>query len=229
MSASWASSASGARTTSAARATRSDSGALLGRVDIYDSALRALGLRDDEIDADPRIVSPLLPALLILQGLFVYVLLPPILIAGYAINVVPYLLIDVIAKAAGQAHKDLATVKVFAGLRARYPLTWLLFSALCAVGVVRLHELFPSVPDAPFWTAVTGFALAALGGFLALRYAELAAATWRALRVCFMRRRYAAALAHLREERSALHDAIEAMGEGIPLPGRLSADGRILP
>ena len=83
------------------------------------------------------------------------------------------------------------------------------------------------MPDAPFWTAACAFALATAGGFLALRYAELAAETWRALRISFMRRKYAIAVAHLREERSALHDAIEAMGEGIPLPGRLSADGRI--
>ena len=204
------------------------SAALLARVDIYDSALRGLGLRDDEIDADPRIVSPLLPALLLLQALFVYVLLPPILIAGYAINVTPYVLINVIAKRSAKLDKDLATVKLFAGL-VLMPLAWLLFATLCALGVVQLHDLFPSVPDAPLSTAACGFALAAAGGFLALRYSELAAETWRALRVCFMRRRYAEALAHLREERAALHDAIEAMGEGIALPGRLSVDGRITP
>ena len=94
------------------------SAALLARVDIYDSALRALGLLDDEIDADPRILSPLLPAMLLLQALFVYVLLPPILMAGYVVNIAPYLLIGVVAKRAAKLYKDHATVKVFGGPRA---------------------------------------------------------------------------------------------------------------
>lgn len=203
------------------------SAALLQRVDLYDTELRALGLHDHEVDADPRLFSPLLPVLFLLQALLVYVLLPPVLIAGYLINAAPYYLLDVIAKRSAKLYKDLATVKVFGGLFL-FPLTWLLVAALSALGLLHLHDSFPSVPDAPWSLALFTLSLGSVGGFLTLRYSELAAETWRALRVCFMRRRYAAALDHLRSERSELHDALVGMGEGIELPGRLMADGRIV-
>jgi hypothetical protein len=67
-----------------------------------------------------------------------------------------------------------------------------------------------------------------LGGVLALRYTELTQQTWRALRVRLTRHRRRMSVAWLRTERSALHDAIVEMADGLPLPGAVAQGGRIV-
>jgi hypothetical protein len=58
-------------------------------------------------------------------------------------------------------------------------------------------------------------------------YAELARETLESLRVRFTRRRYRENLQRLQHERSELTDAIVKMAEGVELPGRAHADGRV--
>jgi hypothetical protein len=200
---------------------------LYQRVERYDQALRTLQLSDDDLDGGPRLLSRWLPALLVLQAVLVYGLLPPILIAGAVINFVPYRLLGVIARATSKLGKDLATVKLLGGL-VLFPLTWLGAGALAALGTVDLSRSFPAVPHAPWSAALSTVALGALGGALALRYAEVTRQTWHALRIRLTRHRRRMSVAWLRSERAALHDAIGAMAGDLPLPGAVAYDGRVV-
>lgn len=202
------------------------SAALYQRVERYDQALRTLALSDADLDSGPRLLSRWLPALLVLQAVLVYGLLPPILIAGALINFVPYRLLGLIAGATAKLGKDLATVKLLGGFLL-FPLTWLGAGALAAFGIVDLSESFPAVPRAPWSAALCTVAIGALGGVLALRYAELVRQTWQSLRIRLTRHRRRMSVAWLRSERAALHDQITAMAEGLPLPGAVAYDGRL--
>ena len=153
-------------------------------------------------------------------------MLPPILIAGALINFVPYRLLGLIAGATAKLGKDLATVKLLGGFLL-FPLTWFGAGALAAFGIVDLSESFPAVPRAPWSAALCTVAIGALGGVLALRYAELVRQTWQSLRIRLTRHRRRMSVAWLRSERAALHDQITAMAEGLPLPGAVAYDGRL--
>ena len=144
------------------------------------------------------------------------------------LNALPYFSLDVLAKVVAKESKDLASIKMFGGLFL-FPATWAVAAFAAARGVLDLHARFPAVSEAPALAAMSTVALAIAGGFLALRYAELARETLEALRVRFTRHRYRKTLDRLRAERSDLTDAIVHMVEGVELPGRLQPDGRIAP
>jgi hypothetical protein len=91
-----------------------------------------------------------------------------------------------------------------------------------------LHALYPTIPDAPILTGVVAFVLSAVGGVVALQYQRLVRETMRAIRVRFTRTRRSEALARLRGERARLFDQLMQLGEGLDLPGKVDADGRIL-
>ena len=84
------------------------------------------------------------------------------------------------------------------------------------------------MPDAPITVAIVTVALGILGGFLAMVYTELSQETWRALRVRTTRRRQRNAIAKLITKRSNIYDAVDRLTEGLVLPGRVTADGRIV-
>jgi hypothetical protein len=201
--------------------------ALYQRVERYDQGLRTLQLADEDLDQSPRLLSRWLPALLVLQALLVYGLLPPILIVGALINFLPYRLLGIIARATAKAGKDVATVKLFGGL-VLFPLAWGGAAALAALGVIDLSRAFPAVPRLPWSAAACTVALGVLGGALALRYAELTRQTWHALRIRLTRQRRRMTIAWLRTERAALHDAIIDMAAGLPLPGAVGHGGKIV-
>lgn len=201
--------------------------ALFTRVELYDAVLRTLALEDEDLDGHPRLLSPWLPLLLLLQAVLVYGLLPPILIAGAVINFVPYFGLRFVARNAAKNDKDVATLKLFGGLLL-YPTTWLAAAALAALGILDLSERFPAVPSSPWSAAASTIALGVIGGALALRYTELTRETWRSLRIRLTRHRRRESITHLRAERAQLYDAIMAMAEGLPLPGVVSPDGRLL-
>lgn len=201
---------------------------LMERVQSYDRALAALGLDDADLDRDPPLAT--LGSLLHLAGqlLLVYFLLPPILVLGYAVNLPTALGLRTLARRAARRSKDEATIKLLVGALA-FPATWLAVALLVGWGEHNLAALFPENPEAPFLTGGLAFLLSALGGVVALHYHRLLRTTRRAVRVRLTRARRRRTLAGLRTERAALHDAILSLAEGLTLPGRVAADGRIVP
>jgi 1-acyl-sn-glycerol-3-phosphate acyltransferase len=201
--------------------------ALFRRVELYDAELRTLGLEDEDLDGSPKLMSKWLPFLMLLQAVLVYGLFPPILIAGALINFVPYQLLNLIARVASKTKKDVATVKLFGGM-VLFPLTWLGAGAAAAFKILDLSKQFPAVPSAPWSAAASVVALGVIGGALALRYAELSQQTLRSLKIRLTRQRRRLTVAHLKTERSELYDAIMGMAEGLPLPGAVASDGRVV-
>jgi hypothetical protein len=200
---------------------------LMERVRTYDEELRALGLSDGDLDRAPPL--RLFGSVLHLAGqlLLVYLLLPPILLVGYAVNLPTALGLRALARRASKRYKDEATLKLLVGAVV-FPVTWLVVALLVAWGERHLAALFPTAREAPLRTGALAFALSALGGLVALHYSRLLAVTRRAVRVRRTRARRREALARLQAERSRLHDAILGLAEGLDLPGAVAPDGRIV-
>lgn len=202
--------------------------ALQRRLEHYAGTLRALAIDDHEIDADPRLASPWLGLLLLLQLVTVYLVLPPILIVGYLVNLPVAALVVAAAKLSARAYKDEATVKLLVGA-VLFPLTWTTVGIIAAHGNLWMRAALPGVPDAPWITGLSMAALAAIGGAVGIRYLEVARETARAARVRMLRGRRRRELARLRGERRALFDDIMALAVGLELPGRVDAEGRVRP
>lgn len=200
---------------------------LMERVRTYDEELRALELSDHDLDRNPplRILGSVLH--LVGQLLLVYLLLPPILVVGYAVNLPTALGLRALARRMSKRFKDEATIKLLVGALV-FPFTWLVVALLVGWGERHLAALFPTVPQAPLLTGALAFGLSALGGLVALHYTRLLAITRRAVRVRLTRTRRRRALARLRSERGRLHDAILGLAEGLDLPGTVAPDGRIV-
>lgn len=199
---------------------------LRDRVKQYDQNLRALMLEDHELDGDPRLVSPWLVLLLVLQVLFVFLFLPPVLLVGYLVNGPPALLLILLARVAARLRKDEATIKLLLG-SLLFPATWAGVGLLGMLFYEQLHAAYPMVPNAPVAAGVFAALAAALGGAVALRYLRVARETARAVRVRLTRRRQRAAIGALLVERAELSDALLALGEVVPMPGVVGQDGRI--
>jgi glycerol-3-phosphate O-acyltransferase / dihydroxyacetone phosphate acyltransferase len=200
--------------------------AMLARIRAYDADLAALGLEDHELDRAPALARPGLIALLLLQVVGVYLLLPPLLVFGVALNAPTYLVVRAIAWGAARRVKDVASVKLLVGALL-FPLTW----AGAAFGAVLLHRhlvaLFPALPDTPGLAALSVVLLAVGGGAVSLRYLRLARETRRAVGVRLTRARRRVTLARLRVDRAELTDALEALTADLVLPGSVDAEGRV--
>ncbi|NOY25245.1 MAG: hypothetical protein GXP62_05175 [Oligoflexia bacterium] len=201
--------------------------ALRTRITEYDRDLIAIRIEDHELDAAPRLVSPWLVGILILQLLLVVIVLPPILIWGVLVNGPPALVLWGLCKVTAKRIKDEATVKVFLGLLV-FPLAWLLAGVFGMLAHEALHASYPVVPDYPFTAGLLVAALSILGGMLSLRYLRVVAETARALRVRLTRTRARVALARLRVERAEIHDAVQALIADVDLPGAVTAKGRVV-
>ena len=199
---------------------------LFDRVREYDEDLRELGMNDHELDAPPRLASPWLAAILLLQAVLVYLLLPPILILGYVTNLPAAVVVWAVAKSAARKHKDEASLKLVAGVIA-FPLTWLVVAFLVALGNRALQMICPDIPGAPLATGLIAFCLSAGGAFVALNYQRYARQTLRSINVRLTRFRRKRTLARLRKERAELYDAFVELGRGLDLPGTLTPDGRV--
>jgi 1-acyl-sn-glycerol-3-phosphate acyltransferase len=193
----------------------------------YDRALSALSMEDHELDLDPRLASPWLGLILLLQAATVYLVLPPILLVGFVVNLPVALALWVLSKAASRAYKDEATVKVLVGSVA-FPVVWL----AAGFAAYRAHEAFsnalPGLPNTPILAGVLVALLAFLGGAVSLRYLRVARETARAIRVRLFRRWRRNEVERLRRERAALFEGISALGSGLELPGHVGADGRVM-
>ena len=200
--------------------------ALRKRVERYDRDLRTLGIADHELDQPPPIFNPWLLLVLASQVVSVFLLLPPFLLIGYAVNLPPAALLSFVAHLAGKEDKDVASIKLVGGV-VLFPLTWALWAALAAWGRGAAVALFPRLPGSPLPAAALAVLLGVGGGVLMLLYVEMAMATWRALRVRLTRGRRARSMLRLRVARGRICDEILAMAEGIELPGVVGEDGRV--
>jgi len=203
-------------------------GALLDRIREYDQDIRALALHDHELDRGPRLVRPKLGLYLALQALLVFVLLPPILLVGYAVNLFPLVGLWALSRVLSKERKDEASIKVIFGVVA-FPVAWATAAFVCAWGHDYLHGIWPSLPNTPVLTGVLAVVLGIVGGIVALPYSRLTQETLRALRVRLTRARRGRAIERLRTERAALFEGLMGLREGLDLPGRVDASGRILP
>ena len=201
----------------ARRHTHPDEVAALRRdVGDYDRLLRAAGLSDADLDRNPRL-DPLLGVIFAVQLALVAVLLPPVLVLGFAVNGPPFALLNLAARRFARAEKDTATVKILGGV-VLYPLAWLAAGVAAGLAAARLHALFPGLPDAPLAAGVAVFVLSAVGGALALRWGELTREGWRAVRVRLLRRQRRDVVARLQLMRTGLYDRFDALRAGLRLP-----------
>ena len=201
--------------------------ALRKDIQVYDRMLRAVGLEDFELTGDQNLTSPTWFGLVTLQFATVYLLLPPIILVGYVINVIPYFILKGVDRALTKQYKDVATVKMLGGV-VLFPLTWAIAAYLAAVGHHELHLAFPTIPDAPGLVAIITMLFAIVSGYLALRYNELTRATYHAVRVRIRKKRHREAIAQLIDRRSELFEKMSLLETGLDLPGSVAADGRIL-
>ncbi len=203
---------------------------LVQRVEDYDADLHALGLHDHELDRPPELSVQLLSALLV-QVVFVYLLLPPLLIVGYLSNGPAALLLLGVARAFRKKKKDEATIKLLVGALL-FPATWIAVGVAAAFGHRMLVEIYPALPATPAIAGLVVGLMSALGGVVALRYLVLARETWRAVRVRLTRTLRKRGIERLLGERASLHDALitlslQAQADGLELPGSVREDGRI--
>ena len=155
-------------------------------------------------------------------------LLPPLLIVGYVVNLPAALLCLGVAKAMSHAKKDEASLKLLAGA-VFFPLSWIAAGVLAALAHIRLHELFPALPDSPVIAGVVTALLGMVGGAVAVHYGRLSRETLRAMRVRLRRRRRQDEVERLKRERQSLYEWLIRLAEGLDLPGEIAHDGRVVP
>ncbi len=197
------------------------------RIREYDADLRALGLDDHLLDANPRWMSPWLGLLVILQVLGVFVLLPPLIVLGYLVNLPPLAAIWLFTRGVARKKKDEATLQVLIGVLL-FPLTWLLAGAAAWLAHEAVSQWWSALPETGPLAALTVMSLGALGGALALRYVELVRETTRGLRIRFVKAWRRSMVDVLRDERGALYDQVMSLAEGLSLPGEIEESGRVV-
>lgn len=205
----------------------SEVGKLLERIRRYDAELAALSIDDHELDADPKASRLMSKVALAVRAFVVYLVLPPILVFGYLVNLPPALITWAITRWRSHAEKDEATIKILAGF-ALFPAAWL----IAALVVVRTFDGLGGLDDAgrgDIWLlGLVAFGLCAVGGLLTVHYQRFAIQTYRAFRLRLTHAEEAASLEKLRANRSAICDAIVDLAQGIDLPGQVLPDGRII-
>lgn len=181
----------------------------------YHRQLELLDFDDADLDRPPRLGSFVLIVGAVLQAVAVTLLLPPLLVIGYAVNLPPYWALKGMTALVARQEMEQATVKIFGGI-VFFPLAWAVFGVLVALKVAGLDAVAPGL--VPVAAGVVGAALAAAGGAAALVYGEVAIGAWRAVRVRVARWLHADRLAALRARRADLHDRFLALAEGLELP-----------
>ncbi len=201
--------------------------AIQERIGEYDADLRALEMEDHELDRGPQLTSKSLLAIAIYQVVLVFVLLPPVVLLGWLINLPIALGLWVLSKTLAAKRKDEASIKVLFGAVA-FPLTWGTAGLLAMWGHEQLAVAVPGMPDTPVLAGVATVLLGVFGGMVALRYLRVARETARSLRVRVTRARRRVSIARLRAERAELYDVLMSFIEGLELPGQVAPDGRVV-
>ncbi len=148
----------------------------------------------------------------LLEFLLVYLVLPPVLVIGVVVNLLPALIIMGFNKVVASHYKDEATLKILGGA-ILFPITWLLVAWLVGWGEGAVADLYPEIPRARVLTGVIAFVLSAFGGLLALQYRQIATETFRTIRVHFTLARRKKAISTLLDMRSRLFDEFMALDQ----------------
>src|SRR5690606_31568217 len=138
----------------------------------YDADLRALGLEDHELDRSPAGARPLRVLSLVAQLVFVFMLLPPLLVFGLVVNRTAAIALLGASRIFARRKKDVATIKLLLGALL-VPSSWGLAGWLAYRGSETIYRLDPTLPDAPGAAAMAVILLGAIGGMAALRYLRL--------------------------------------------------------
>ncbi len=201
--------------------------ALRVEVESYQEDLRALGLKDHELDQSPALGGWGMSLLLLLQLMFTHLLLPPLMVVGYLVNGPVALLLQLLCWIVAGEKKDEATIKLFVGA-VLFPATWVLLGIFAGHYYHELKGLYPTLPGAPWSLGLFCSVLAMVGGGLAVRNLRLAQRMRRIVRVRLTRRLQAAAIERLKSTRAAIYDRLITVSDGLPLPGEVAPDGRII-
>jgi 1-acyl-sn-glycerol-3-phosphate acyltransferase len=185
---------------------------LLRGIARYDKLLTALRIEGYELDGRAWIASPRRAVWLGLEFLLVYLILPPFLVIGVVVNLIPAVIVWGFNRIVARHYKDEATLKILVG-SVLFPITWLLAAWLVGWGEGLLADIYPKIPKAPVPTGVIAFFLSAFGGLLALQYRQIATATYRTIRVHFTLVRRKKAISTLLTMRSRLFDDFMALDE----------------
>ncbi len=178
---------------------------LLRGVARYDNLLSAMRIEDYELDGKAWVTSPRRAVWLGLEFLLVYLVLPPFLIIGVVVNLIPALVVWAFNRVVARHYKDEATLKILLG-SFLFPITWLLAAWLVGWGEGLLADIYPKIPRAPVLTGVIAFLLSAFGGMLALQYRQIATETYRTIRVHFTLARGKKSISTLLDLRGRLFD-----------------------
>jgi hypothetical protein len=148
--------------------------------------------------------------LLVAQLVFVFMLLPPLLVFGLLVNLPAALALVAASKIFAQRKKDEATIKLLLGA-VLLPFSWGLAGFLAYRGSETIYRLDPTLPDAPIAAAVAVITLGVVGGMAALRYLRLVRETLRAVRVRLTRGQRRNALIRLIAARAEIYDGFVAL------------------
>ena len=195
-------------------------GELYVRLRDYNDDIRALGFHERELGAGEITVSPWIPVILVVQGVMIYLLLPPILMIGYAVNSVPALLLRAVCIWGAKDKKDEATIKLLGGV-VLFPIFWIAAGVVTAMAHPWVAKLFPNIPATPLFAGVSVAILAAVGGAVAVRYLRLSKRLVRQVRVGFTRHRASESVYRLLAERRAIYEELISLREGLELPEQL--------
>jgi len=200
---------------------------LLEDIGAYRMDLRALNLDDEDLDHAPLADRPARMLLLLAQTVGVFLVAPSLIALGGLVNLGPFVVLRIGTNLAAKRHKDVATLKLLGGA-VLYPVTWVCAAGIAARIAFELHAARAMIPETPLLAALAVLLLSFLGGMLALRYLRLVRETAHALRVRITRLHRRRAIRRLLVERSRLADGLEALEEGMDLPGAVTAEGAVL-
>lgn len=199
---------------------------LMSRVRRYDEAMNLLRLQDRDLDSKSHRSLTRRLLLVVAEATVVFLLLPPLVLFGYIINLPTALLLKALSHQLSTTRKEQAGIKVLTGAVA-FPLTWLAVSLVVGWARPSFWTQVSWTPQTPALAALAALVVCAASGALALRYHRLAGQLGRALRTLFTRSRRFDAIGRMRERRSRLHDTIMDLAEGLDLPHAVQPDGRI--
>ncbi len=194
---------------------------LLADVSAYDWNLRALRIDDHELDGAGWNLSKRRTALMVLEFLAIWLVLPFFLVIGILVNLPSILLLQALAMTASAEDKDEASIKLLVGAVV-FPMTWLLAAFLVAWGGNLLAAGYPSIHCSPLLTGLIAFVLSCFGGILVIQFRQIASEARRALGVRFTLTRRRHAVKQLLEHRAALYDRMVDID--VRLEGHRAAD-----
>lgn len=163
-------------------------------VEAYDRLLRTAGVSDAQV-ASRYAPQPVLRFLG--RSLLRLLLHLPLAAVGTLLNIVPYLLVRLIARLAGKAPDQQATFKVLPGL-ALYPLAW-------------IAETVPVGKWAGAEWGVLALVIAPASGYAAMLFHERRKFVWREVRAFLVLQTRSRLAAELRERRQAVYREVDAL------------------